>query len=306
LIFPSKSSTISSRKNRAEVHVPRVLRLSSLSEGFPLAVRRITRHGPTALHTHDFTELVIVFAGRGVHYSNDEAYEVMAGDAFVVSKAHGYRDTEDLELVNVIFSPDRLALPLAEARKLPGYHAFFALEPRFRRQHRFRSCLHLTMEELSVVSGLTTGMETELRRRSPGFEYIATAMLMLLIGRLARSYEGMRAVESRPLIRLGTVLSHLEQHYAEQIRLKDLTRIAGMSPSGLLRAFRSITGQAPMAHLIRLRISRACDLLRTGELNITETAYRVGFSDSNYFARQFRRVMQCTPRDYCRRTRAAG
>ena len=97
--------------------MPQVLRLSSLSEGFPLAVRRITRHGPTALHAHDFTELVIVFAGRGVHYSNDEAYEVMTGDAFVVSKAHGYRDTEDLELVNVIFSPDRLALPLTEARR---------------------------------------------------------------------------------------------------------------------------------------------------------------------------------------------
>ena len=285
--------------------MPRVLKMSSLSDGFPLVVTRVAGHGPTALHTHDFTELVIVFAGRGVHYSNDEAYEVMAGDAFVVSKAHGYRDTEDLELVNVLFHPDRLALSLVEARKLPGYHAFFALEPRYRRQHRFRGCLHLTMDELSVVSGLTTEMEAELHRRSAGFEYIATAMLIHLIGRLARSYESMRAAESRPLIQLGTVLSHMEQHYAERIRLEDLTGIARMSPSGLLRAFRSSTGQAPMEYLIRLRILRACDLLRTGELNITESAYRVGFSDSNYFTRQFRRVMQCTPREFCRRTRAS-
>ena len=284
----------------------RVLRMSALSEGFPLVVNRVKNHGPTTLHTHDFTELVIVFAGRGVHYSADEAYEIMAGDAFVVSKAHGYKDVEDLEIANVLFHPDRLALPLAEARRLPGYHAFFALEPRYRRQHRFRSCLHLTMEELSVLSELTDEIAAELRGRSPGFEYIATAMLIHLVGRLARSYEKMRAVEYRPLIRLGTVLSHMEQHYAERIRVEDLIRIARMSPSGLLRAFRSTTGLAPMEYLIRLRINRACDLLRTGALNVTETAYRVGFSDSNYFTRQFRQVMQCTPREFCRRTRAAG
>ena len=284
--------------------MPRVLRMSSFSEGFPLVVNRIAHHGPTSLHTHDFTELVIVLAGRGVHYSNDEAYEVMAGDAFVVSKAHGYRDTVDLELVNILFHPDRLALPLAEARKLPGYHAFFALEPRYRRQHRFRGCLHLTREQLAVVSGLTAEMEAELRRRTSGFEYIATALLMHLIGRLARFYEGMQAEESRPLLRLGTVLSYLEQHYTERIRIEDLTRIARMSPSSLLRAFRSITECAPMEYLTRLRMLRACDLLRQGELNITETAYRVGFSDSNYFTRQFKRIMQCTPREFCSRTRA--
>ena len=284
--------------------MPRVLRMSTLSQGFPLVVDRVTNHGPTPLHTHDFTELVIVLAGRGVHYSTDEAYEVIAGDAFVVSKAHGYKEAEKLELVNILFHPDRLALPLMEARKLPGYHAFFALEPRYRRQHHFRSCLHLTMQELGIISGLTNEMAAELRGRGPGFEYIATAMLIHLIGRLARSYEGMRAVESRPLIRLGTVLSHMERHYTERIRLEDLTAIARMSGSGLLRAFRSITGYAPMEYLIRLRILRACDILRAGELNITETAYRVGFSDSNYFTRQFRQVMQCTPREYCRRTRS--
>jgi AraC family L-rhamnose operon transcriptional activator RhaR len=282
--------------------MPSVLRLSSLSEGFPLVVHRVRHHGPTDLHSHDFTELVVVLAGKGVHYSSDEAFEVMAGDAFVVSKAHGYRDTEDLDLVNVIFHPARLALPLAEARKLPGYHAFFALEPRYRRQHRFRSCLHLTLDELSLVSGLIAEMEAELRHRGPGYEYMAIAALIQLVGRLSRAYERMRVVESRPLIRLGTVLSYLERNYTERIRLSDLARIARLSPSSLLRAFHSITGHAPMEYLIRLRLLRACDLLRAGGLNVTETSFRVGFGDSNYFARQFRRVMGCTPREYARRS----
>jgi len=51
---------------------------------------------------------------------------------------------------------------------------------------------------------------------------------------------------------------------------------------------------------------RACELLRKGELNVTETAYRVGFADSNYFSRQFRRVMECSPREFVNRARLAG
>jgi AraC-like DNA-binding protein len=274
-----------------------------MMKGFPLVVDRHARHGPTGLHSHDFTELVVILGGRGIHYSSDEQYEVATGDAFVVTTAHGYRDAENLNLVNVLFEPRQLALPLAEARKIPGFHAFFALEPRYRRQHGFRSCLHLEPVLLTQVSELLAEMETELHRRDPGFELMAATLLMELICRLSRAYGRMRGETSRPLIRLGSVLSYIEQHYAEPIRSSDLERIARLSPSSLLRTFVRITGMPPMRYVTRLRISRSCDLLRAGDGNVTETAFRTGFSDSNYFSRQFRQVMGCSPREYARRWR---
>jgi AraC-like DNA-binding protein len=283
--------------------VPHVLRLSTIAEGFPLVVDRHVGHAPTGLHSHDFTELVVILGGRGVHYSSDEQYGVATGDAFVVTTAHGYRDVENLDLVNILFDPRQLALPLAEARKIPGYHAFFALEPRYRKEHGFASCLHLDPDRLAQVSTLAADMETELRRREPGFELMAATLLMELICRLSRAYGRMRGEASRPLIRLGTVLSYVEQHHAEPIRATDLERIARLSPSSLLRAFTRITGMPPMRYVTRLRITRACELLRTGDGNVTEVAFRVGFGDSNYFSRQFRQVMGCTPREYARRWR---
>lgn len=283
--------------------VPRVVKLSSLSRDFPLAVLRQPRHGSTELHRHDFTELVVILGGRGIHFSSDEEYGISTGDAFVVTTAHGYRDTENLNLVNILFDPRQLALPLAEARKIPGYHAFFALEPRYRRQHGFRSCLHLDLDMLSRVSTLISELEDELRHRRAGFELMATALLMELICRLARAYGEMRGDASRPLLRLGAVLSYIEQHYAEPIRAGDLERIARLSPSSLQRAFARITGMPPMRYVARLRIERACDLLRAGEANVTEAAFRVGFGDSNHFSRQFRRAMGYTPREYAKRFR---
>ena len=283
-----------------------ILRMADLSDGLPLVVTHVREHGPTSLHRHDFAELVIVLAGSGEHFSEDASYRIIAGDAFVVTQAHGYRDTDGLELVNILFDPKGLGLPLQEARKLPGYHAFFALEPRYRKKHGFRSILHLTLQELAPISGLVTELDGELRRRSSGYEFMAETLLMQLIGRLSRAYQGMRAVETRELIRLGTVLSHMEKHYTEPLRLADLARMAHLSQSSLQRSFRAIMGHSPMDYLIRLRLLRASDLLRKGELNITETAYQVGFSDSNYFSRQFRRVMACSPREFVRRARMAG
>lgn len=283
--------------------MPHIIRLSSLSRGFPLVVTRHPRHGSTELHSHDFSELVVILGGRGIHFRSDEEYEIRAGDAFVVTTAHGYRDTENLNLVNILFDARELALPLAEARKIPGYHAFFALEPRYRRQHGFRSCLHLDPDRLARVAAVIAELEEELRHRGPGYELMATTLLMELICRLSRAYGELPGEMSRPLLRLGAVLSHVEQHYAEPIRARDLERIARLSPSSLLRAFTRITGMPPMRYVTRLRVARACDLLRTGEVNVTEAAYRVGFGDSNYFSRQFRRTMGCTPREYAKRWR---
>ncbi|MCX7031131.1 MAG: AraC family transcriptional regulator [Spirochaetes bacterium] len=134
---------------------------------------------------------------------------------------------------------------------------------------------------LPQVSKVITELEDELRQRTPGYELMATTLLMELVCRLSRAYGAMRGETSRPLIRLGAVLSYIEQHYAEQIRAGDLERIAHLSPSSLLRAFTSITGMPPMRYVTQLRVTRACDLLHAGDCNVTEAAFRVGFSDSN-------------------------
>jgi AraC-like DNA-binding protein len=283
--------------------MPNKLHLASITDAFPLAVRHERDHGPTSLHNHDFSELVIILSGCGEHFSNDACYRVIAGDAFVVTQDHGYRNTENLELVNILFDHRRLELPLDDALKLPGYHAFFALEPRFRKTHGFRNILHLSMQELAFVSGLVAELEAELHNRSSGYEFMAKTLLMQLIGWLSRAYERMRTVENRPLLQLGAVLSHMEKHYTERIQLSDLARMSGLSVSSLQRSFRAITGHAPIEYLIRLRMLRACELLRAGGTNVTETAYQVGFSDSNYFSRQFRRIMECTPREYIQHAR---
>jgi AraC-like DNA-binding protein len=218
----------------------------------------------------------------------------------VQQAAHDYQDMDGLKLINVLFDPDDLRINLLDLPALPGYHALFTLEPVWRQRHRFKSRLHLTPRDLAVGVGIVDQLDEELRARGPGFGFLAMALYMQLIGFLARCYSRSKNPDSRALLRLAAAISYLETNHAEPIDLDELARTAHMSKRGFIRAFRAAMGSAPIAYLIQLRVNRAAELLRHGTQSITEVAFRVGFVDSNYFTRQFHKLLGVTPRAYRR------
>jgi AraC-like DNA-binding protein len=253
------------------------------------------------MHTHDFTELVLITGGAGVHRTEADEYPVTAGDVFVLrgATAHGYRDTQGLRMLNVMFEPEGLLAGLALSR-LPGYTVLFALEPRHRRTHRFESRLHLGQEDLAHARGLTRAMMDEQARQPAGYEAMIRALLLELVVFLCRRYGARPPPAAKPLMRVGEAIRYMELHYREPISLEELAGKAHLSANQFLRLFREAVGTSPIDHLIRLRIGCAAEMLRHPELRITEIAHRAGFSDSNYFSRQFRRIMGKTPRQYRR------
>ncbi len=280
--------------------------LSNPATAFPLRVFRQEPQAELGLHAHQFEELVVITGGSGVHFTAAGAYSIQAGDVFVIhtGQAHGYRETERLHLVNVLYKPSDMPVPQDELRKLPGYHALFRLEPRFRDRDRFESRLRLRPEEAARVGEWLEDIESELKGGEPGFEFLAIAHFMRLVGFLARRYAANCAGPREPLIRLGQVIGHLENRYAERITVAELCAIARVSRSSLFRAFRSSTGLAPLDYLIRLRVARARELLRHTAAPLKEIAVRTGFRDGNYLARQYRRILGETPRQTRRRAGA--
>jgi len=271
-------------------------------DGFPITVERREPQEPFGLHAHEFAEIVIITAGRGVHVTGKETYPLNSGDAFVIggSRQHDYHSMERLCLVNILFQPDALNLGTFDLLTLPGYHALFTLEPAWRRRHQFNSRLRLSSRELSLVMTFVDKLEEELKMRANGFKFMAMASFMQIIGYLARCYARATNSDSRALLRIGAAISHLEANYQLPIDVEHLARIAHMSTRNFTRSFQAAMGNSPIAYVIQLRINRAAELLRRTELNVTEIAFQIGFSDSNYFARQFRKLLNATPSQYRR------
>ncbi len=272
------------------------------TDGFPLVVARRDPQEPFGLHSHEFSEIVIITGGTGLHVTGRESWPLVAGDVFVIggSRPHDYRDMDGLKLINVLFDPAVLRMDLLDLPSLPGYHALFTLEPVWRQRHKFKSRLHLAPKDLGTVVGIVDQIEAELQARAPGFAFLATATYMQLIGFLARCYSRSKNPDSRALLRLAEAISYLETNFAEPVDLDELASTAHMSKRGFIRAFRAAMGTSPIAYLIQLRINRAADMLRHGDQSITDIAFHVGFCDSNYFTRQFHKITGISPRNYRR------
>lgn len=275
------------------------------ADGFPLAVERRSPQEPFPMHAHEFSELVIITGGSGLHVTGGRAYPLAAGDVFVISggRPHTYAELRRLCLVNLLFQPEKLPWPWADLGALAGYHALFTLEPAWRRRHEFKSRLHLRPEELRQVLELIDLLEAELRQRAPGFGCMATAAFLQIVGFLSRCYSRSWNPDARALLRLAETITHLETHYREPVNLDRLACLARMSKRSFLRAFHAATGTTPIAYLLQLRLNHAVHLLRHSAQNITEIAFAAGFNDSNYFTRQFRRRFGLSPRQWRQQSR---
>ena len=278
--------------------------------GFPVAVRRVCTddaHSPShphdlteVEHRHDFCELVIVTRGQAFQCLENHDFPVTAGDVFLLQgrQSHYFHGRENLDLINVMYDPEPVGLPENELRKMPGYCAMFMLEPTYRRQHRFESRLHLGRVALAHAEKLATEMEKECVESHPGFEAALRAKLLELMVYLSRAYTSTETTEAHALLRVGNVIGALENDFSKDWKIGELLKIAHMSRSNLMRIFRKATGQTPIDYLVRLRIQKAMEMLRSTNLPVTEIAMTVGFNDSNYFTRQFKKITRQPPSAY--------
>jgi AraC-like DNA-binding protein len=270
------------------------------ADGFPISVERRDPQADFPPHKHEFSEIVLVTGGEARHVVGQESWTLSAGDVFVIGGAqgHAYRELKELRLINILFQPDKLQLNPADLQMLPGYHALFSLDPEWRRRHAFRSRLRLTPRALAPVVALVDRMEAELTDRAPGFGFLATALFMQIVGYLSRSYEQAVKTDSHHLHQIAKAITHLETHAHQPVNLDKLAALTAMSKRNLIRAFRDATGVPPIAYLIQTRINRAATRLRSSDDSITDIAFQVGFSDGNYFTRQFTRQTGLSPRKY--------
>lgn len=269
-------------------------------DGFPIVVERRDPQEPFGLHSHEFSEIVIITGGHGVHTTGEDSYDLAAGDTFVIggTRPHDYLNMDRLRLINILFDTEALPTDFADLQSLPGYHALFMLEPAWRKRHHFNSRLQLNPAELAEAIEMVERLEAELDDRHAGFGVMATTSLLQLATFLSRCYSKSRSPQSKSLLRVAEAIAHIERHFADPITLDELIDIAGMSRRNFIRTFEATMGSPPITYLIRQRVRKASKMLQQSDESISQIALAVGFSDSNYFSRQFKLQTGQSPRDF--------
>lgn len=251
-------------------------------------------------HAHKFSELVIITKGHGSQIIDGTVFPVSVGDVFVISGKHEHEfiNMAHLSLVNVMFNPENPALKSLDTSDLPGFRSLCFLEPKHRKSHKFESRLKLSGEDLKKAEHLVNELEKELLATKPGFKAIATALLVELLIHLSRCYSKSDKPEVLSLLRIADAINYLETHYAEQINFAKIAQSAGMSPRTFQRAFLRATGTSAKNYLITTRLKHAAEFLKYHNYSVSESAYKSGFKDSNYFTRIFKKYMKVSPKHF--------
>lgn len=100
--------------------------------------------------------------------------------------------------------------------------------------------------------------------------------------------------------RLAPVLRHVRDNYAGQIRVKDLAKLAYLSPSRFHVVFKEATGMAPIDYVLRLRMKEAQGLLVLTDLSVSQVARKVGYAGQFHFSRLFHSLCGMSPTEYRR------
>ena len=84
----------------------------------------------------------------------------------------------------------------------------------------------------------------------------------------------------------------------EPPKLDELSRAVGVNSKKLTAGFRAIFGKSPAEVLKDYRFEQAYMMLTTGELNVSQVAYRVGYSVA-HFSTAFRKRFGISPKELC-------
>ena len=156
--------------------------------------------------------------------------------------------------------------------------------------------LRVPPEERASWSGRFAALDAELRRRRDGYREAILAHLTLLLvelSRLTTDVVGDLRLKDEPL--LAEVFGFIEKYYREPISLKEVARAVSLSPGHLTTVVRRKTGRTVLEWIYERRMSEARHLLVETDLTTEEVGYEVGYADTHYFVRVFRRGHGTTP-----------
>ena len=223
------------------------------------------------MHTHEFSEIVIILGGRA------------------------------LRLINVLFRPENLHLEPMDLSGLTGYQKLFSVESLSGKCRMPNRALRLAPKELSIALNYVESLEHELKMRDAGYSFMGHSYFLQIVGYLSRAYGKSEKSDPRARLCVSKAIDYLEAHFDQSVKLDDLSRLTHMSKRSFFRAFQAATGSTPIAYLVNLRLTHAAEMLRRHEDNVTSVAYKVGYNDSNFFARQFHVMFGFPPSDYRKR-----
>jgi AraC family transcriptional activator of pobA len=255
-------------------------------------------------HAHDFLVLLYVERGGSSMRVDDREWALGTGDVFVVAPGEVVTPDEVVgaeapEAWAVAFPPDIIE------PSLPGsflsWRAHPLLFPFVRGVAGGAQRLHVPVDDRAGISERFAALERELHERRDGYNEAVLAHLTLLlvaVSRLASDVTSDLTLRDEPM--LAAVFDVIEASYHRPISLKDVASAVGLTPGHLTTIVGRKTGRTVQQWITERRMTEARRLLAETDVTVEAIGARVGYRDTSYFIKRFRRSNGSAPQEWRR------
>jgi len=104
-----------------------------------------------------------------------------------------------------------------------------------------------------------------------------------------------------PTQQIAKAVAWIRQHFAEEMRVDELSKHANMSPTTFRQHFRAITSMSPVQFQKLLRLQEARQLMMDQHMTAGAASAVVGYESTSQFNREYRRLFGAPPQHDIRR-----
>ncbi|MDE5814071.1 MAG: helix-turn-helix domain-containing protein [Muribaculaceae bacterium] len=98
---------------------------------------------------------------------------------------------------------------------------------------------------------------------------------------------------------LERIMKEINAHIDDpDLNVEKLASEVGVSRAHLHRKMKDLIGLTPSDYIRNIRLKRACELLKRHDIEVTQVAYKIGFTSQPHFSSHFKRYTGFTPSEY--------
>ncbi len=242
-------------------------------------------------HCNSHHELLHIIAGRlKLTLTDGSVFNASPGDTLIIPAQTQHRDvfdfSEDLEIFLIHF----------DWRQWEQYHRTVTLKEIGYLEDGLKRDLKHLFDRMRFDTG-----HSELDREIANSR-LMTILLLIYRGVANRNDPQIKVEDLSGKKRRQRLVTeakrYIDKHYSEPVQLMDIAAYLHVSPFYLSRIFARESDFSLVEYLTEVRMNAAKQLLTDGRYIVADIAEMVGYQDSNYFSKVFRKHVGCAPSKY--------
>lgn len=245
-------------------------------------------------HSHSYYQIIWFFEDGGEHTVDFKTFDIKKNTILFISKDQIHAFDNNLKVNGWLIHFNESFFMHSDVDIFLKYSIFNSLQ---------NPCYTIEQETLATATSYLSMIQKELAEKNRfGYEEVIRFLLKSFLINLERIHrktsDGKFEINSPDELRFFRFRELLEENFKEGLTVSDYSDLLNISSKTLSTITKSIVQKSPSQLISDRVVLEAKRLLKFTTLQIAEVAFKIGFNDSSYFVKYFKRYVGSSPSNY--------